>query len=99
MMIRRIQESEEFRSKVVIVCIIVLTLIVLLGLGVLPLKNWKAQTSKLSSGEKTLVQNEAEIVELESKLKTLNTDEEIERLARRDYGLVMPGEESYRILK
>jgi cell division protein FtsB len=35
---------------------------------------------------------------LEARIRTLNTDAEIERLAREQYNLVRPGEEAYAIL-
>jgi len=36
--------------------------------------------------------------ELRERIRLLNTDEEIERLARRDFNLVFPGEEAYAVL-
>lgn len=70
----------------------------MLFLFVFPTKTYFAQRTSLSGA-----QNRVEILseqnrELAARVKKLNTDAEIERLAREQYNLVKPGEEAYAIL-
>jgi cell division protein FtsB len=81
-----------------ILFVVLLALMVLVGLGVLPAKTWFSQRSKMRAAEAELARIEAESVDLERRLQVLGTDEEIELRARRDFDLVYPGEESYRIV-
>ncbi len=75
-----------------------LALVVLVALGILPAKTWFGQRQKLDEAHQELARVNAESEELRRELEMLETDEEIERRARRDFDLVYPGEESYRIL-
>lgn len=65
---------------------------------VFPTRTYLAQRSAAETAEERLrvltEQNEA----LEARAEELQTPEEIEAIARRDYGLVRPGEEAYAIL-
>lgn len=81
-----------------IVVVLVLAVVVLAGLAILPAKTWFSQRSKMDAAEAELVRIEAETVELERQFERLGTDTEIELRARRDFDLVYPGEESYRII-
>ena len=81
-----------------IVFVIGLALTVLAGLAVLPAQTWFSQRSKTAEAEAEVARIEAESVELARELELLETDAEIERRARRDFDLVYPGEESYRII-
>jgi len=66
--------------------------------GVFPTRTYLAQRASISRTEHQLkvlrVQNEA----MQKRIETLNTDAEIEQLAREQYNLVRPGEESYAML-
>lgn len=75
-----------------------LAVAVLAGLAVLPAKTWFSQKEKMEEAEAEVARIEAETAELEHELQLLATDEEIELRARRDFDLVYPGEESYRIV-
>lgn len=75
-----------------------LGLVVLAGLAIHPARTWLSQKQQRSEADAELAEVEAEVAELERQLQLLETDEEIERRARRDFYLVYPGEESYRIL-
>jgi cell division protein FtsB len=72
--------------------------LVALLLGVFPTRTWLDQRAAIAEAEQRLAvlrdQNEA----FEERLARLDSDEEIERLAREQYNLVMPGEEAYAIL-
>ena len=66
--------------------------------GVVPVKNWVAQRDEITRLEAELVEVQASNSALEAEIRLLQTDTEIERIARRDFGLVYPGEEAYAIL-
>jgi cell division protein FtsB len=86
------------RDLLAVGVVVVLAVAVLAGLAVLPTKTWFSQRDKMAEAEAELARIEAEIVQLEDQQRRLETDAEIEIVARRDYGLVRPGEESYRIV-
>ncbi|MGB5758453.1 MAG: septum formation initiator family protein [Acidimicrobiales bacterium] len=75
-----------------------LAMTVLAGLAVLPAQTWFSQKQKMAEAEAEIARIEAETAELERELQLLGTDGEIERRARKDFDLVYPGEESYRIV-
>jgi cell division protein FtsB len=75
-----------------------LAVVVLAGLAVLPAKTWFSQKRKMTEAREELARIEADTAELTDELQRLGTDDEIERRARRDFDLVYPGEESYRIV-
>ena len=66
--------------------------------GVVPVRNWVAQRDEISHLETELAEIQASNAALEAEIGVLQTDAEIERIARRDFGLVYPGEEAYAIL-
>ncbi|HET7489767.1 MAG TPA: septum formation initiator family protein [Acidimicrobiales bacterium] len=69
-----------------------------LFVAVFPTKTWLAQHRDLQAMERRVAVLKAQNAELEARVQRLNTDDEIERLARRDYNLVKPGEDAYAIL-
>lgn len=73
-------------------------LVIVGGLAVLPVRTWMSQREAASGAEARLATANARAAELEVQLALLRTDSEIERMARENYDLVYPGEESYRIL-
>lgn len=66
--------------------------------GVLPVSNWVDQRDEIARLELDLSEIQASNEALQSEIQLLRTDAEIERIARRDFGLVYPGEEAYAIL-
>ena len=80
------------------VVVAALVLIGVLALAVFPAKAWLEQRRDL----RALVAQEAALTAenqaLQARTDQLRSDEEIERLAREQYGLVKPGEEAYAIL-
>ncbi len=90
--------NRSLRGLGPILVVVVLACVVLAGLAVLPAKTWFSQRSKMDAAEAELARIEAETIELERQVERLGTDEEIELRARRDFDLVYPGEESYRIV-
>ncbi len=77
---------------------VLLGLVVIGGLAVLPARTWMTQRSATTDAETQLSQIDGRIAELEAQLTLLQTDSEVERMARENFDLVYPGEESYRIL-
>ncbi len=77
-------------------CAVCLALIV--ALAVLPARTWLSQREALSSAQDRKAELLYQRAQLEAQLEILETDAEIKRLARANYDLVLPGEESFRIL-
>jgi cell division protein FtsB len=77
-------------------CVVCLVLIV--ALAVLPARTWWSQRQTLNRAEDLRAELLYERAQLEAQLAVLQTDAEVERLARANYDLVYPGEESFRIL-
>lgn len=73
-------------------------LVGLLFLAVLPTRTYLAQRRDLAATERRLSVLATENKELAARVDRLNTDAEIEHLAREQYNLVRPGEEAYAIL-
>jgi cell division protein FtsB len=91
--------SSAARDLGPLLAVVVLAIVVLAGLAVLPAKTWFSQRAKMQAAEAELGRIEAETGELERQYQLLGTDEEVELRARRDFDLVYPGEESYRIVE
>ena len=66
--------------------------------GVFPTRTYLAQRTSTAHAEKQLEVLGQQNDELERRAKELQSDAEIERLAREQYNLVKPGEEAYAIL-
>lgn len=66
--------------------------------GVFPTGSYVEQRNELNRAIDELEQLEADNHELRDRVERLESDEEIERVAREDFGLVRPQEESYLIL-
>ena len=74
------------------------SLALVIGLAILPTRTWLSQRSSNADAQARLGRLEGEVTHLEHRLDLLSTDAEIERLARKNFDMVYPGEESYRIL-
>ncbi len=72
--------------------------ITVLAMYVFPTKTWLDQREALVDTEAELDAVEAERDALAARIERLDTDEEIELIARSDYSLVRPGEEPYAVL-
>jgi cell division protein FtsB len=73
-------------------------LVGVLSLAVLPTRTWFDQRGAIRATEAEIAEIDAQIESLEGRLDALDSDEEIERIARERFDLVMPGEEAYGIL-
>ena len=69
-----------------------------LSLGFVPPRTYLERRSEIAEAEAQLVElvaaNEADA----ARIAALDTDAELERVARRDFRLALPGEEVYRVL-
>jgi cell division protein FtsB len=73
-------------------------LVPVVALSAMPVRGYLAQRSDMADDRARLDEVQRENAELEARLAALDDPELIERIARRDYGLVREGEESYAIL-
>lgn len=78
--------------------VVSLVIVGILGLAVFPTRTYLAQRRGLAAAEDRVKVLSAQNDELSTAVQKLNTDSEIERLAREQYSLVRPGEEAYAIL-
>jgi cell division protein FtsB len=70
----------------------------ILVLVVFPTRSYLKERGDMNSATHQVQSLDAQNRQLTNQIGRLNTDAEIERLARKDYGLVKPGEEAYAIL-
>ena len=76
----------------------VLVFVAVLGLGVVPFRDWLEQRETLGDLREQVAEIERQNRDYELRVDALNTDEEIERRARSEYNLVRSDEEAYAIL-
>lgn len=95
---RDARQAHRRRRRIAWPLLASVTLVGLLFIGVYPTRTYLAQRASLNRAEHQLDVLHAENDRLDQRVKALNTDDEIERLAREQYNLVRPGEEAYAIL-
>jgi len=81
------------RSAVIATVVAVTALLV-----ALPARSYVRQQSEVSAAREQLEEIEKENDELAARKERLSDPDEVSRIARRDYGLVEVGEESYSVL-
>lgn len=69
-----------------------------LFLTMFPTRTWLDQRNAIAASTAELEELDAELAELDARLDALDSPEEIELLAREEYGMVRPGEEAYSLL-
>ena len=69
-----------------------------LAVYVFPTRTWLDQRAALAETSVELAELEAERAALEQRVTELDSDDQIEQIARSQYGLVRPGEEAYAVL-
>lgn len=92
------EERTRRRRRLVGPLLVAVTVVGLLFIGVYPTRAYFAQRASLGAAQQQREVLRAENAQLEQRVQALNTDAEIERLARERYNLVRPGEEAYAIL-
>ena len=75
-----------------------LALVGVLFVAVFPARTYLDQRHQRQEVAAQIKATDAKNKALEQRVRTLNTDAEVERLAREQYNLVRPGEEAYAIL-
>ena len=65
---------------------------------VFPTQTWLEQRAEAAELDESLLRLQAEQAELREDIVRMRTDEEVERIARRDFGWVFPGEEAFALL-
>lgn len=78
--------------------VVSVVMIGILFVAVFPTRTWLAQRDDLEATERRVAVLSSQNAQLARRVTLLNTDAEIERLAREQYNLVRPGEEAYAIL-
>ena len=73
-------------------------IVALLFLFVFPTRTWFHQRDEITAAEKRLQVLDEQNQKLSARVNELQTDAEVERIAREQYQLVRPGEEAYAIL-
>ena len=76
----------------------VLVFVAVLGVGVVPFRDWLDQRETLGDLREQVAEIERQNRDYELRVDALNTDEEIERRARSEHNLVRSDEEAYAIL-
>lgn len=85
------------RRRRLVLGVVVSFAIMFVGVVVLPTRAWFGQQRDIASAQAELRQVRHENDKLERQVARLSDDAAIERQARRDLGLVKPGEESYTV--
>ncbi len=75
-----------------------IALAIVLAVGVFPTRTWLEQREAIQTERERIAVLDRENTRLAARVAELQTDGEIERLAREQYNLVKPGEEAYAIL-
>lgn len=75
-----------------------LALVLVLFTAVFPTRTFLSQRAATASAQEQLAVLREQSTALEARAELLQDDEEVERLARDEHNLVMPGEEAYAML-
>jgi cell division protein FtsB len=89
--------NRQRRRRLLWPALLAVTVIGIVFIGVYPTRTWLGQRHSLDEAGHQLQVLQQQNDALSSQIAALNTDSEIERLARERYNLVRPGEESYAI--
>jgi cell division protein FtsL len=73
-------------------------IVAMLFLFVFPTRTWFQQRDEIAAAEKRLQVLDEQNQRLSARVNQLQTDAEVERIAREQYQLVRPGEEAFAIL-
>ncbi len=86
------------RRRLLVGLLVSVVLVGFLLVAVFPTRTWLAQRTETADAERRLERIRSEQEAHEERIAELETDDEVERQAREDYGLVRPGETAYRVL-
>ena len=91
-------DLERIKQALPVLLALIGSATLVIGLAILPARTWLSQRNSQTDAQSRLERLETEVELLEARLELLSTDAEVERLARKNFDLVYPGEESYWIL-
>jgi cell division protein FtsB len=95
---RLLAAAGRITRRLVVPVVFVVALGAVMLAGVFPTRTYLSQRGQIVDSERRLSELEARNAEMRSRLERLSSDEEIERVAREQYGYVKEGEEVYHIL-
>jgi cell division protein FtsB len=84
--------------RIAVLGVFVAMVMALGSLAVAPARAWWDQQAQIAEAESRLSDLDAAVQANAARLVALDSDAELERLARRDFGLAKPGEEVYVVL-
>jgi cell division protein FtsB len=90
-----VKEKRGIGSMLGLIALLALAVVVA---GILPFRQVLAQRNAVDTAEEQLTAIEEENQLLEARIAALQTPEEVERLAREQFGLVRPGETGYVVI-
>ncbi|MGZ8733782.1 MAG: FtsB family cell division protein [Acidimicrobiia bacterium] len=92
--------TEFFRTRAALVRATVASLILVgvLFAFVFPTRTWLAQRAKAADAQSDLTLLRDQTEQLEREAEKLRSDQEVERVAREKFGLVMPGEQAWAVV-
>ncbi len=92
--------TEFFRTRAALVRATVASLILvgILFAFVFPTRTWLTQRAKAAEVQSELTLLREQTTKLEREADTLRSDQEVERVARERFGLVMPGEQAWAVV-
>ena len=85
-------------TRLLVPAVLVVLTVAMLAVGALPTRTWLDQRSTAAAAERRLAELDAANADAEARAAALQSDQEIERMAREQYGYARVGEEVYGIL-
>ncbi len=85
-------------ARRITVAVLAVGITLLIVVGVFPTRTWLAQQASARRAQDELAALEEENADLEQQARDLQDPETVADIARRDFSMVMPGEEAYVVL-
>ena len=95
--LQRVLVSEKTRRYLFWLFILAVVVVILIG-AIQPIRLWVDQREELSTKQQELTNIESSNSALEQRAEALQTPEQIELIARQNFGLIREGEEAYAVL-
>ena len=95
--LQRVLVSEKTRRYLFWLFILAMVVVILIW-AIQPIRLWLDQREELSTKQQELTNIESSNSALEQRAEALQTPEQIELIARQNFGLIREGEEAYAVL-
>ena len=95
--LQRVLVSEKTRRYLFWLFILAMVVVILIW-AIQPIRLWLDQREELSTKQQELINIESSNSALEQRAEALQTPEQIELIARQNFGLIREGEEAYAVL-